>query len=97
MLKLALATAALASISVGSAFSADMIQGHRETTRTKQTVYVDRSEDCFMLRIEYRRPYEPHQEFANHCLRPLDMTPEGSRGSGGTVSSEFSTRGYAVQ
>ena len=97
MSKLALTAVLLASVSAGSAFSADMIRGYRETTRTKQTVYVDRTEECQMLMIEYRRPYEPHREFANHCFPPLDMTPGGTRGSSGLVSSETSTTTYAVQ
>ena len=97
MSRLALTAMFIASVSAGSAFSADMIQGYPETTRTKQTVYVGRTEECHMLLIEYRRPYEPHREFANHCFPPLDMTPNGARGSSGTATSEFSTRSYSVQ
>jgi len=77
------------------AYSADLIQGYKEPSH-RHTAYVTRSEECTLLRIEYRRPYSPRTEFVNNCYPPLDMTPDASRGSTGTVST-FSTSSYAVQ
>ena len=79
MSKLALSAACAASLYAVPALSADMIQSYRETAHNKRVVYVDRSEDCFMLRIEYRKPYAPREEFANHCFQPFDLTPTGAR------------------
>ncbi len=96
MSKLALTAVFLASLSSSQAFTADLIQGYHEMSRTKQTIFA-RSDKCSILRIEYRRPYEPHHEFVNHCTSPLDLTPKGSRGSTGRPSSEFSTNSSATQ
>lgn len=75
--------------------SADLIEGYRDSNARVRTTHVTRLEECMLLRIDYRSPYPSRTDVVNVCYPPLDMTPSGSRGSGGT--SQTSTQNFAVQ
>ena len=85
--------------------AADLIQGYRERPHVvrkarpaHRTVVVARAEECSLLRIDYRFPYEPHAELVNVCYPPVDLRPAGFQpGSSGftpglaTTESSFAT------
>lgn len=95
MTKLTAAISWFVLLSAAPSLSADMIQGYTEPQAATRTAYVTRVEECTLLRIDYRSPYPSHTDLVNVCHPPLDMTPSGSRGSGGTTT--ISTQSFAVQ
>ena len=85
----------LVSLSVAPAFAADLHEGYAGTQRASRHTIVSSRLECDLLRIDYRRPYIPSSEIVDVCYPPLDLTPTGSRSSGGTYITTVTS--YAVQ